>query len=299
MSSIRVNPYPMPDLLAALEQLQQQQSDATLELATGSRINKPSDDPAGAAQLIKINDLSSQVDSFQRTISSVSGQFSTADSTFSSVVTSLQRAISLGVEGANGTMSDADRAAAAVEVTGIQSQLLSLANTSYQGQFLFAGTATAQPFVADPTQKSGVRYTGNLGINQVTIGTGYQLQVNVPGSQVFGLGNATGDVFQAVNDLIIGLQTNTGIGTAVTELGAAFSYVSGQRVFYGNALNQTQSQQTYLNTQSLGLSQQVNSVAGADIAAVASQLVNDQTARTAALDAIGRASPSSLFDYLK
>jgi flagellar hook-associated protein 3 FlgL len=84
MSSTRVNPFPMPDLLAALEQLQRQQSNATLELATGSRINKPSDDPAGAAQLSQLNDLSSQVDSFQRSISSITGEFSTADSTFSS-----------------------------------------------------------------------------------------------------------------------------------------------------------------------------------------------------------------------
>jgi flagellar hook-associated protein 3 FlgL len=297
MSSIRVNPYPMPDLLAALEQLQQQQSNATLELATGSRINRPSDDPAGAAQLIKINDLSSQVDSFQRSISSITGQFSTADSTFSSVVTALERAISLGVEGANGTLSDADRAAAATEVAGIQSQLLSLANTSYQGQYLFSGTATTQPFVVDPAQLSGVRYAGNTGINHVTIGNGYQLQVNLPGSQIF---NGPGaDMFLAVNDLITGLQSNTAIGAAVTELGKAFSYVTGQRVFYGNALNQTQSQQTYLNTQSLGLSQQLSSVASADVAVVASQLVNDQTARTAALDAIGRISPNSLFDYLK
>jgi len=287
----------MPDLLAALEQLQQQQSDATLQLATGSKINKPSDDPAGVAQIIKINDLSSQVDSFQRSISNISGQFSTADSTFSSVVTALQRALSLGVEGANGTLSDADRAAAATEVTGIQSELLSLANTSYQGQYLFAGTATTPPFVVDPTQPSGIRYVGNTGVNKVTIGNGYQLQVNVPGSQIF---NGPGaDVFLAVNDLITGLQNNTGIPTAVTELGTAFTYVTGQRVFYGNALNQTQSQQTYLNTQSLGLSQQLSSVAGADIPAVASQLVNDQTARTAALDAIARATQNSLFDYLK
>lgn len=298
MSSIRVNPFQMPDLLAALEQLQRQQSNATLELATGSSINQPSDNPAGAAQIVKINDLNSQVDSFQRSISSISGQFSTADSTFNSVVTVLQRAISLGVEGANGTLSDADRQAIAVEVTGIQSQLLSLANTSYQGQYIFAGTATTtQPFVADPTQTSGVRYAGNTGINKVTIGAGYQLQVNVPGSQVF---NGPGaDMFQAVNDLITALQNNTAIGTAVTELGAAFSYVTGQRVFYGNALNQTQSQQTYLNTQSLSLSQQLNTVAGANIPNVASQLVNNQTALTAALQAIGRTSQSNLFDYLK
>jgi flagellar hook-associated protein 3 FlgL len=287
----------MPDLLAALEHLQQQQSNATQELATGSSINKPSDDPAGAAQLIKINDLSAQVDSFQRSISSISGQFSTADSTFSSVVTALQRAISLGVEAANGTLSDADRAAVATELTGLQSQLLSLANTSYQGHYIFAGTSTAQPFVVDPSQPSGVRYTGNTGTNQVTIGAGYQLKVNVPGSQLF---NGPGaDMFLAINDLITSVQTNTGIGGAVNEIDNALNYVSNQRVFYGNALNQTQSQQTYLNTQSLSLSQQLNTIAGANIAVVASQLVSDQTDQTAALEAIGKTPQTSLFDYLK
>ena len=296
MSSIRVNPYPMPDLLAALENLQQQQNTATLELASGSSINKPSDDPAGAAQLTRINDLSSQVDSYQSSISSINGQLSTANSTLDSVVTVLQRAITLGTEGANGTLSDTDRAGVATEVMGIQSQLLSLANTSYQGQYIFAGTATTQPFVADPSQASGVRYTGNDGTNSVTIGSGYQLQINLPGSQIF---DGPGDVFQAIHDLITSLQSNSDIGTAVTELGTALNYVSGQQVFYGNALNQTQSQQTYLNTQSLGLSQQQNAVGAADLAAVASQVENDQIATSATLEAIGRMPQNSLFDYLR
>jgi len=287
----------MPDLLAALDQLQQQTANTTLELATGSSINKPSDNPAGAAEVIRLNAESSQADSFQSSIGSINGQFSTADSTFSSVVTVLQRAISLGVEAANGTLSDADRAAVATELTGIQSQLLSLANTSYQGQYIFAGTATTQPFVVDPTQPSGVRYAGNTGINHVTIGAGYQLQVNVPGSQIF---NGPGaDMFLAINDMITAVQSNTGIGATVTEVGSALTYITGQRVFYGNALNQTQSQQTYLNTQSLSLSQQLNTVAGADFAALASQLVSNQTARTATLDAIGRIPQNSLFDFLK
>jgi len=297
MSSTRVNPYPMPDLLAALENLQQQQNTATLELASGSSINQPSDNPAGAAELTRINALSSQVDSYQSSVSSVSGQLSTADSTLDSVVTVLQRAISLGTEGANGTLSAGDRTSVATELTGIQSQLLSLANTSYQGHYIFAGTATTQPFVADPTQPSGVRYTGNNGTNSVTIGSGYQLQINLPGSQIF---NGPGaDVFQAINDLITGMQSNTGIAAAVTELGTALSYVSGQQVFYGNGLDQTQSQQTYLSSQSLGLSQQENTVGAADLAAVASQVENDEIATSATLEAIGKMPQNSLFDYLR
>lgn len=297
MSSIRVNPYPLPDLLAALENLQQQQNTATLQLASGSRINKPSDDPAGAAQLIQISGQNSQLDSFQRSISSINGQFSTADATLSSVVTALQRAISLGVEGANGTLSDTDRADVATELSGIRDQLFSLANTSYQGQFIFSGTAETQPFVLDATSPSGVTYAGNTGVNRVTIGTGYHLQVNVPGSQIFS--SPGGDVFQSIQDLITALNSNSGIGTAVNEVSSAYDNVNAQRVFYGSALNQTQNQQTYLSNQNVSLAQQQNTIGSADLATVASQLVSDQIATNATLAAIGKMPQTSLFDYLK
>jgi len=296
MSAIRVNPYPMPDLLAALENLQQQQSTATLEMGTGSTINKPSDNPAGAAELVQIQNATSQLDSYQQSIGSINSQLSTADSTLSAVATVLQRAISLGVQGANGTLSDTDRSAIATELSGIQSQLISLANTTYQGQFLFAGTAETQPYVADTTAPSGVSYKGNSGTNSVTIGNGYQVQVNLPGSQVF---NGPGaDVFQAIQDLINGLNTNSGIPNAVTEVTNAYNYVTEQRVFYGNAMNQAQSQQTFLGTENVNLSQQENTVAGADMATVASQLSNDETAINATLSAMGSMPRNSLFDYL-
>ena len=254
MSSIRVNPFPMPDLLTALEQLQQQQDTATLQLSTGSKINRPSDDPAGAAELVVIQNLSDQNDSFQRSVSSLNGLFSNADSTLNSVETALQRAISLGTEGANGTLSDSDRAAIAAELTGIQSQLISLANTSYQGEYLFAGTAQVEPFTADSSSPSGVSYAGNAGTNQVAIGNSYSLQVNLPGSQVFS--NSQGDVFQSIQDLITALQSNSNIATAVTETSNAAAYISDQRVFYDNALNQTGAQQTFLSSESTELTQQ-------------------------------------------
>ncbi len=297
MSSIRVNPYPMPDLLAALENLEQQQETATLQLATGSTINQPSDDPAGAAQLVQIQQESSQNDSYQQSIGSVNGLLSTANSTLDSVVTALQRAVSLGTEGANGTLSDSDRADIAAELTGIQSQLVSLANTSYQGQYIFAGTANTQPFVLSSGSSSGVSYVGNQGTNSVTIGTGYSLQTNLPGSQVFNGTNA--DVFQAINDLITGLQNNAGIAGAVQEIGSALNYVTAQQTFYGNALDQTQAQQSYLSGEQVSISQQQNAVSAADPTKVASQVSSDQIAQNATISAIADLPQQTLFDYLK
>ena len=297
MSSIRVNPYPMPDLLTALENLQQQQTNDSLELGTGNKINKPSDDPAGAAQVVLLQEEGSQIDSYNQSIGSVNGQLSTADSTLNSVVSVLQRAIGLATEGANGTLSDTDRAAIADELSGIQTELISLANTSYQGQYLFSGTADTQPFVVDGTTQSGVSYHGNTGTNLVSIGTGYQIQVNLPGAQLF---NGSGaDVFQAIHDLISALNTNSGITGAASEVTNAYNYVTAQRVFYGNAMNQVQTQQTFLSSEKVTLAQQETTVAGADMTKVASDLATGETAMNATLQAIGNMPRTSLFDYLK
>jgi flagellar hook-associated protein 3 FlgL len=295
---MRVNPNPMPDLLAALNQTQLEAQQALREISSGRSVNEPSDNPTAAALLVENNDQATFNNGYLQSLNSVQGQFSTADSTLSSVVTALQRAVSLGVEGANGTLSDSDRAAVATELQGIQSQLVSLANTSYQGRYVFAGTNTnTPPFVVDNTVASGVRYAGNTGVNQVSIGSGYKLAVNLPGSQLFSA--AGSDVFLAINTLIQALQTNTGIDTAVSGVGAASSYLSAQRVFYGNALNQTQSQTTYLNTAKLQISQQENTLGGADLAAAATNLAKSQTDTQATLAAISKLSQNNLFDYLK
>lgn len=293
---MRINPNQMPDLLAALAGVQQQQNSAVLQLATGRRVNTPSDDPASAAQVILTHDRGSQVDSFKLAADSTSGRLQAADSTLSSVVIALQRALTLGVQGANGTLSNADRASVAEELSGVQAELVSLANLSYQGRFVFSGTEQAQPFVLDPLAPSGVRYDGNSGTNQIIIGDGYQLQMNLPGSQIFAAPAA--DMFQAINDLINAVANNTGIDAAVLALRDAFDLVTAQRVFYGNAMNQIEIQQNYLSGQKVQLGSEENKLVGADMASVASLIVNTENARNAALAAIGKVSQTSLFDFI-
>jgi flagellar hook-associated protein 3 FlgL len=163
--------------------------------------------------------------------------------------------------------------------------------------FLFSGTAQTEPFVVDSSVPSGVRYAGNTGVNNVTVGPGYQIQVNLPGEQLF---SASGvNMFQSMTDLIQSVQTDSGIDTAVADVSKAFTYVTTQRVFYGNGMNQVTAQQNFLSSEQVQLSSQENTIVGADIATVASNLVQTENARQAALQAIGKTSPNSLFDFLQ
>src|SRR5882672_1083630 len=294
---MRVNPNLTPDLLASLNRTRQTTQDALLELSTGRRVNQPSDDPAASAILVQNHDATTFTSRYLQSLSSIQGQFQTADSTLSSVITQLNRAITLGVQGANGTLSDADRVAVETELQGIQDQIVALANTSFQGTPLFAGTKTGSPPFVKDTVPSGVRYDGNDAVNNVQIGDGYQIAANKPGSQLF---IAPGhDVFQAITGLIQALQLNTGYETAVSAVRDSFDYISTQRVFYGNTLNQAQAQTTNLGNTKVQLSQQENVLVSSDIESAASRLVNSQAATNATLAAIGKISQLSLFDFLK
>src|SRR5947209_13649100 len=227
---MRINPNVTADLLASLANAQEEQNKAMLQMASGRRVNTPSDDPSAAAILVQNQAQSSQADQFLRSADSVQAQLQTTDSTLNSVVLALQRAISLGVQGANGTLSDANRASVVGELNGIQDQLIGLANLSFQGQFVFAGTATqTTPYVADATQPSGVRYDGNTGTNSIAVSNGVNMQVNLPGSQIFSTPGS--DVFQAIHTMIVALQTNTGTDTAAGGLRTAFDHVTAQRMF--------------------------------------------------------------------
>jgi len=297
---MRVNPNPLPDLLAALDQTQQHINTDLAQISSGQSVSVPSDNPAAAAELVQNASQTSAADQFLRSIGSIQGEVQNADSTLNSVTTALQSAISLGVEGATGTLNDADRAAIATEVQGIQTQVLSLANLSYQGTYVFAGTANqTAPYVLDPTSPSGVSYVGNSNTNSVTLGNQFSLQTNLPGSELF---SASGtDVFQALQDLISGLQSGdtTSISAAVGEVTSAANYLDTQRVFYGNAETTLNSQQTYLNSDTTELAQQQNTLGAADLPAVISNLTTVETAHQATLESIAGVTQNNLFSYLK
>jgi flagellar hook-associated protein 3 FlgL len=294
---IRINPDLISGMLSGLALDRQQEDQAIQELSTGRKVNQPSDNPAAAAGLIVNNSQASAANSYLSNISSLQATMQMADSTLNSVVTTLSQAVSLAVEGANSTMNQSDRAALAEQVVGIQQQMLGYANQSFQGNYLFAGTAVnTKPFVADSSSTSGVRYVGNTDVNNVEIGDGQAVPANLPGSQLFTASGA--DVFQALTDLSSALQSGSNIPAAEAEVQNAFDNVNAQRAFYGTTLSRLSTATSFLNEENLQLSQEENSLVGADMATAASQLTQAQTDLQATLAAGGKISQLSLLDYL-
>lgn len=296
---MRVNPNFTQDILADLYTSQNQEDITLQQLSTGKLINMPSDNPAGAAEMVQNQNQQAQTDQFLQNTSSVEGLLQTADSTLSTVVEAVNQAISLGTQGANGTNSGSNMQAIAQQVEGIRNQVLQAANTSYQGNYIFAGTATnAAPFTLDSSSPDGVDYNGNTDVNTVQIAEGNSVQINLPGSQVFQ--NSGGDVFGALQQLITALQSGdaAGAGAATTQLGTALNSLSQQRVFYGNVVDQLNSNQNYLQQEQVNLQSEANSVDGVNMAQAATNLTQAQTTQSAALAALAKVIPQNLLQYL-
>src|ERR1022692_4590999 len=144
---MRVNPNYLTNLATSLDQSQAAQQELTSELSSGVRVNSLSQDAISAGENVLLLNQIQQDDSFTRSSSLVTGQLQVADSTLGSVVSQLTQAISLATGANNGTMNASDVQSIGSQISGILNEVESLANTSYQGQYIFGGGQTsATPF---------------------------------------------------------------------------------------------------------------------------------------------------------
>ncbi len=295
---MRVNPNNVPNIIADMQQSQVSLNTALQQVSTGKRVTLPSDDPFASAAMVQNTIETGNVDQYTQNVSSVLLTLQSSDSALSSVVTSLTKAVSLGTEGANGTNSTANLQAIATQVQGLLTSVVSQANTSVGGSYLFGGTSTATPYTTDPTSPTGYTYNGNDGVNSVAVGDQTNVQVNVPGSQIFS--DSSNNVLASLSSLVTALQTGTSadIATATSAVTSAIGFIGQQRVIYSNSESQVNAQETNLQQDTVTLASQENDLIGVDEATAAVNLSQAETDNSAALAAAAKVLPNTLLNYL-
>lgn len=218
--------------MGSLNETQASQQQLTAELASGVRVNSLSDDPLAAGENVELLNQIQRDDSFTETSSLVQGQLQVADSALGSVISQLTQAISLATSANNGTLNANDLKSISNQIAGIRDEVASLANTSYQGQYIFGGSQTGSaPFtISSVTTPAAATYNGDAVVNYLVTPNGQRIQLNVPGNQIFTAGGAN-NVLGMLNQLAADLATGQGGGgmTDITALNSALNFVSQQR----------------------------------------------------------------------
>lgn len=297
---MRFNPSINAAVTSDIQQSEQALQTAFQQVSTGQRVNQASDDPAAASAYIQLQSQAANVDQYTTNAGSALSQAQLSDSVLTSVVSLLNQAITLGTRGANSTNSAADRQSIATNIEGILTNVVGLANTTFQGVSLFGGTVSGQAaFTADANSATGYTYNGNNNVNQISVGDSLTVQANIPGSTLFTSSSAS--VLGALSDLATALKSGSSaqIGTATTAITTALNYVTSQHAVFGNTINQLTSQETYLSQEKVTLTSRENSLIGIDPATAAENLTQAETSNSSVLAAAAKVIQNSLLSYLQ
>jgi flagellar hook-associated protein 3 FlgL len=292
---------PSEQFLTDLDRIQSAMNTVQRQVSSGLRVGQASDDPSAVPSILKTQSEIARNNQAQTNLNQVKTELLTGDASLQQAVALLEKAITLASQAGSTVNSDTQIANLAVQVQGIQQQLVDLSNTSVGGRYIFSGDSDQQAaYALDSTQTSGVQQLAAAKSTQViTDANGNPLWTPVTAQDIFDSGSG-GNVFAAVNNLLTALQNNDGsaaVGT-MDSLKAADDHLNQQLGLIGIAETRV-ADSTTAAAQSVTTEQQnLSGLRDADTAGDAIQLTQLNTQQQAALSARAKMSQYNLFDFL-
>jgi len=287
------------DFLYNLNNTQTRINTLQTQLSSGQRVNVPSDDPEAADMILRLNASIGRNEQFAENTSAAQAMLSTTTNALDGVqqlLGQLQAVMAQAGDGAHttalGTLGDT--------VDGILTQIAGLANTQFNGKYVFGGTQTqTPPYVitpnAAPPPSQTVTYNGNAATINYPVGEGQTQQANVTGQTAFG-GTALFTAIINVRDsLKAGIVPSAADETAIQNALNGVLDASGTAGTIQQSLDATTAQLTQQHTQLLALR---SSQQDTDVALATLNLTQEQTTLQAALAVGAKILPMSLVNFL-
>jgi flagellar hook-associated protein 3 FlgL len=274
------------------------------QLSTGKRINQPSDDPSGTSLALGLNTQLSNLNTYSNNVTDGTGWTTASTSAMTDITNAVQRIRSLTVEASNGTQSTADMQASAQEVNQLIDEIKQDANTQYNGQYVFSGSATG---TAPYQSGSNDAYAGNNGTINRQIGPGTSLTINGNLGSVLGNGQTTsgqpagdGLLLNTLRNISDSMQSgnSTALNGDLTSLDSNFNTLTGLAAQTGAVQDRLQMAASRIQTLQTSDTQVLSNTQDADMASTEISFSTQQAALTAALQAGASIVQQSLMNFL-
>jgi flagellar hook-associated protein 3 FlgL len=277
----------------------------TQQMASGQRIQLPSDDPVDSVRLSRLRREESSVEQYRENIAAVKIRLTKNEGYMSNVVNDILSARDLLVWAADGGNVSDDLAAMTTPLTSLRDSLFYSANTvDQEGRYVFSGTATATaPITYDATAPAGSRYTytGNANAQTVVVGSGI---TQVANENVSGLEKLLNQLDQTIAALSApGVSANDPAVRSVLTANldgadAALDLVSGKIAVMGGAQNILSTLDANHANVSLSNQMALTDIGQLDLGLAATELNGYSTALQATYKAYSRIGSMSLFAAL-
>jgi len=168
------------------------------QTSTGSRINRPSDDPSSSYRVATLNSQESSLENYINNLSEVTGTLELSSTVIQDIQSALTETKVRLTQVIGGIYHEETRERVAEGINDILEQVVSLANSKHIGQYLFGGNNTASaPYLVERTngEITGVTYQGSLENREIEVAPGIKLSSFYVGYDIFHSDDRSDPVF--------------------------------------------------------------------------------------------------------
>jgi flagellar hook-associated protein 3 FlgL len=297
--------------LIDINRLQKRSVTAQQQLASGLKISKVSDSPDDISRLLLARANLDAIVQTQQNLGRVKVEVDTAEKALQTGVRLIERARTLGAQGANDLQGAATRQQIADELQGILERMVTVSATAVEGRYVFSGDSDqTPPYTLDLLVPNGVSaYQGSAANRKVADANGLLFSTAQSADIIFDSADPEQNVFGAINGMRRALlavdnppdppdPTIPTIVEALHRLDTAGRYLNQRLATYG--LIQNRVREALDGAAQLEISQraQIAQIEEADLAQAAVELTQTRTNLEAALQARAANPRRSLFDVL-
>lgn len=201
------------------------------QLSSGKQLSAPSDAPGQIAQDLALGTTIGATTQQATNVQNAVSELTTTDSALSSLTAVLQSARSIGVQGATDTLTAQQRTSLANQVDQLLQQAIAIGNTSYNGKYVFAGTATSgnPPVQHQGSPTSSITFAGNEQVQGQLVYNNEAFALSTTFQSAFNYQSANGspDVFQTLITLRNTLQNGTAVDQSAAAVNASGAVIYG------------------------------------------------------------------------
>ncbi|NLM74457.1 MAG: flagellar hook-associated protein FlgL [Clostridiaceae bacterium] len=274
------------------------------QLATGKRIQLPSDDPIVASKALKLRTDVSEIQQYKRNTDDALSWMEVTESTMKQITEVMQRMREITNQAANGTNTGDDILKIQAEAEQLRHQLIDLANVTYAGRYVFSGYKTDKPLL-DANGNFNIDILNSEQI-KFEIGIGDDINVNVTGSDLFNNGTdaLTGEKsgFVDVFDRVIaamGSDNKDELSNLLGELDSQMNNLLRVRAGLGARMNRVELTANRLDDDYISFTSLMSKNEDVDMAEAIMNLQNEMNVYQASLATGARVIQPSLVDFLK
>jgi flagellar hook-associated protein 3 FlgL len=275
------------------------------QIASQKRINKSSDDPIGMGQVLGYRTNLATTDQYQQNIDQGMIRLEFNEVTLDLASDLVDTARRLAADYSGSTLSTATRQSVALQVKDLYDQVMQLANSKLNGNYIFSGHATnTPPFSRDANFNA--TYSGDDGEFRVMVSENVEVNIVADGRNIFqDAANGGVNIFDELKNLIDGLENpdpvagSAQIEATVDLLQDGRDQINSRRSEYTPVLYRLQATDEYMTNLRPKVEEAMATLEQADITKAVVELQNLELAYETTIATAARIIQPSLLDFLR